>query len=219
VEPLEDRQDAGRRLAARLDRYRSRDPIVLAIPRGGVPVGYEIARRLGCPLDVLVVRKVATARDPEYGLGAVAEGGVTLLDERRMHDAGTSAAELEPVVRAERQQVLDRAARFRAGVPPVPWEGTTAIVVDDGAATGGTVAAGISAVRARGSRAVVVALGVAPAESVEMLRTLADDVVVALVPPVLEAVGQWYRRFEPVEDATVVRLLREARPPAPANRA
>jgi putative phosphoribosyl transferase len=214
-EPLEDRADAGRRLAARLERYRRDAPIVLAIPRGGVPVGAEIARALSCPLDVLVVRKVATNQDPEYGLGAVAEGDLTVLDERRVRAAGLTPEALEPIVRRERGAVRLRAARFRAGAPAVSWEGRTAIVVDDGVATGGTLAAGIAVVRARAPRAVIAAVGVAPAEAIVALRRSVEEVVVALIPPYLDAVGQWYRQFEPVDDATVVRLLREARPAAP----
>jgi putative phosphoribosyl transferase len=208
---LEDRADAGRRLAKRLERYRDATPLVLGIPRGGVPVGYEIARHLGCPLDVLLVRKVGAPGDPEYGLGAVAEGGVVRIDEARAREAGFSVADLAPVVAREVAELAARAARFRGAEPPPRLEGRTAIVVDDGVATGGTVEAGVEAVRARSPRAVVVALGVAPPDALRRLRRLADDVVAALAPPYLDAVGQWYRRFEPVEDAEVVHLLAVAR--------
>lgn len=213
-ERLDDRADAGRRLASRLERYRTLSPVVLAIPRGGVPVGFEIARALACPLDVLVVRKVAADADPEYGLGAVAERGVTVLDEDRVRAAGLTVDALGPVIRREREAVRERAARFRGETPPLAWENRTAIVVDDGVATGGTLAAGLAVVRARSPRAVVVAVGVASEEAVDTLRRSADAVFAALVPPYLDAVGQWYRRFEPVEDATVAGLLRSARPTA-----
>jgi putative phosphoribosyl transferase len=174
-------------------------------------VGYEIARHLGAELDVLLVRKVGAPGDPEYGLGAVGEGEVVVLDERRARDAGYSVADLAPVVQRELEEVRARARRFREGRPPPELDGRTVVVVDDGVATGGTVEAGIAVVRARQARTVVVALGVAPPEALRKLRTLADEVVVALVPPVLEAVGQWYRKFEPVEDEEVVRLLQQAR--------
>jgi putative phosphoribosyl transferase len=215
-EPLADRVDAGRRLAARLERYRALSPLVLGIPRGGVPVAFEIARTLNAELDVLLVRKVGAPGDPEYGLGAVAEGGVVAVDERRARAVGTSRAELEPVIRAELGEVADRARRFREGRPPPKPAGRTVVVVDDGVATGGTVEAGIAVVRAQRPSAVVVALGVAPPEAIARLRRLADDVVVALVPTFLEAVGQWYREFEPVDDREVVRLLAAARAWRPA---
>lgn len=214
---LEDRQAAGRQLAQRLEPYRREGPIVLGIPRGGVPVGYEIARRLACELDVLLVRKVGAPGDPEYGLGAVAEGGVVIVDERRALAAGFSREDLEPVVRRELEEVAARAVRFRGNRPAPELVGRTVIVVDDGVATGGTVEAGIAVVRARRPKAVVVALGVAPPQALGRLRELADDVVIALVPRFLEAVGQWYRRFEPVEDDEVARLLQSARSWAPAR--
>jgi len=211
IAPFEDREEAGRALALRLDRYRGEAPLVLGIPRGGIPVGYEIARRLACPLDVLLVRKVGAPADPEYGLGAVAEGGVVVLDEPRARAAGYSRQDLEPVVQRELHEVAARAVRFRGDRPPPALAGRTVIVVDDGVATGGTVEAGVSVVRTRKPRAVVVALGVAPSQALGRLRRIADEVVVALAPRYLEAVGQWYRRFEPVEDREVVRLLESAR--------
>ena len=217
VHLLEDREDAGRRLAARLEPYRSAVPIVLGIPRGGVPVGYEIARRLGCELDVLLVRKVGAPGDPEYGLGAVAEGGVVVVDERRTRMAGWSREDLEPIIRRELEEVTARAVRYRGDRPPPELSGRTVIVVDDGVATGGTVETGIGVVRARKPRAIVAALGVAPPEALDHLRETADDVVVALVPRFLEAVGQWYRRFDPVDDREVVRLLESARSWTGAN--
>lgn len=209
--PLADRADAGRRLAGALERYRSMSPVVLAIPRGGIPVGYEISRTLGCPLDVLLVRKVGAPGDPEYGLGAVAEGGIVRVDARRAREAGAGPSDLEPVVRREVAELAARAARYRGDRAPVPVEGRTAIVVDDGVATGGTVEAGVEVVRARRARSVVVALGVAPLAALTRLRAIADDVVVVLAPAYFEAVGQWYVRFEPVGDDEVVRLLQAAR--------
>jgi putative phosphoribosyl transferase len=217
VRRLRDRRDAGERLGLVLSQRALVDPIVLAIPRGGVVVGYEIARKLSAPLDVLIVRKVGAPGDPEYGLGAVAEGGLVRLDDGRLLAAGFTRADLDPVVRTELAEVADRAARFRGGRPPTPLDGRTAIVVDDGVATGGTVEAALSVVRARGPRAVVLALGVAPPEAMLRLRSLADEVIAALVPRRLAAVGEWYERFDQVEDAEVVRLLTDPHGPSPSG--
>ena len=220
--PLENRTQAGRLLAAQIDRLRLREPLILGIPRGGVPVAFEIAVHLGAPLDVLVVRKVGAPGDPEYGLGAVAEGGLVLIDERRARDAGFSRAMLEPEIRRELKEVVARVRRFRGDLPPAELSGRSVVVVDDGVATGGTVETGVAVVRARGPASVVVALGVAPPEALGRLRSVADDVVVALVPRRLEAVGQWYREFEAVDDDEVARLLAMARarsPPATSRSA
>ncbi len=204
---LRDRADAGRRLAERLASRRLVAPAVLAIPRGGVPVGAEIARRLAAPLDVLLVRKVGAPGDPEYGLGAVGEGGLVRIDEARAREAGFARSELLPVVRAEQAELARRVARFRGGRPALDVRGRTAIVVDDGVATGGTIETAVEIVRLRGPRGVVVALGVAPPEALRRLERLADAVEAALVPAHLEAVGQWYERFDQVDDADVVGLL------------
>ncbi len=210
--PLVDRADAGRRLGAALAEYRGERTVVVAIPRGGVPVAYEVARQLGAPLDVLLVRKIGLPGDPEYGLGAVAEGGVVVLDAPRIRACGLARSDLEPAVRRQRAEVERQAAAFRGGRPPLELQARTVLVVDDGVATGGTVEAAIDAVRARGAGRIVVAVGVAPPEAVRRLRARADGMVAILVPTLLEAVGQWYANFEPVEDAEVQRLLAAAGP-------
>jgi len=176
-----------------------------------VPVAYPIARRLGAPLDVLVVRKVGLPGDPEYGLGAVGEGGVVVVDERRAALAGLGRARLEPEVRREALEVERRLARFRRAAPAVDVAGSDVVVVDDGVATGGTVDAALAVLRARGPRSVTLAFGVAPAEAVERLRRAVDALEVVLVPPFFEAVGLGYRRFEPVEDEEVLAWLARAR--------
>ncbi|HYA57707.1 MAG TPA: phosphoribosyltransferase family protein [Thermoplasmata archaeon] len=214
--PLRNRSEAGQQLAERLLPSSKDRPIVLALPRGGVPVGFEIAQRLGAPLDVLIVRKVGAPGNPEYGLGAVGEGGVVSIDRRRARDSGYDLADLEPTVEREVEEVRRRVERFRGGRPLADLSGRTAILVDDGVATGGTVLAGIQVVRALHARRVVVALGVCPGDTLEALRREADEVVSLLVPTIFFAVGEWYRDFEPVDDSEVDRLLALARVRAPA---
>jgi putative phosphoribosyl transferase len=209
---FDDRQDAGRQLGERLERFRDRRPVVLAIPRGGVVVAFEVARRLAAPLDVLVVRKIGAPRNPEYGLGAVAEEGIRMLDERRMREIGYSAADLEPVVQRELKELERRVRRYREGRPRIEVTGRTVILVDDGVATGGTVRAGIRALRAWNVHRIVLALGVCPTETYSVLRREVDDLVVLRVPPHFFAVGEWYRNFGQVGDEEVCRLLREAAP-------
>jgi putative phosphoribosyl transferase len=211
VVPLRDRTTAGERLAERLLSYRDQAPVVLALPRGGVPVAYEIAVRLGAPLDVLIVRKVGAPSNPEYGLGAVVEGGTRFLDEPRIRAAGYTVRDLGPTIARESAEVDRRAREYRGAAPPVEIHGRTVIVVDDGVATGGTVLAALRAVRARGPRRVVLALGVAPPDTVELLRPEVDDLVVLAVPAVFFAVGEWYHRFNQVTDEEVRRLLERSR--------
>jgi len=189
------------------------DPVVLAIPRGGVVVGYEIARRLGAPLEVVVVRKVGSPQEAEYGLGAVAEGDLVRVDPDRARSVGASPTQLSEVVRTELAAVRQRTTLFRQGRLPLRLSGRSAVIVDDGIATGGTVEAAIQVVRRREPREILVAVGVAPPEAIERLRALGVDPLAVLVPPSFEAVGAWYERFEPVEDAEVLRLLEAAGAP------
>ncbi|MGA7860363.1 MAG: phosphoribosyltransferase family protein [Thermoplasmata archaeon] len=216
---FDDRREVGRRLAEKLLRYRADRPVVLGVARGGVPIAYEVARRLDAPLDVLVVRKVGAPRNPEYGLGAVAEGGIRLLDEPRIREAGYSLSELEPYVTAELEQVERRLRAFRGSRPRVDLRDRTVVVVDDGVATGGTMRAAIQAVRAQHPRWLVLALGVSPEETFRRLKREVDDLVVLLTPRHFYAVGQFYRHFEPVEDEEVQRLLGLAPTEVPAARA
>jgi putative phosphoribosyl transferase len=181
--------------------------VTLGIPRGGVVVAAEIVRRLGGAWDILLVRKVGVPGDPEYGLGAVAEGGVRYLDEPRVHAAGLRVRDLEATIAAEEGELARRRRLYRGERLRAELRGRTAILVDDGVATGGTMLAALEAVRREGPSRVIVALGVCPPSTGSRLREAADDLVVLLMPSAFEAVGQWYRRFEPVEDEEVVRLL------------
>ncbi len=207
LEPLPGRAEAGRRLGLALAHLRPSRPVVLGLPRGGVPVADPIARSLRAPLDVLVVRKIGAPGNPEYGLGAVVEGGGVYLDRPRLQEVGVTEAELGPSIRAERERAEREATRYRAGRPRVGIEGRVVVVVDDGVATGGSAIAAVRSLRAEGARRIVVALGVGPPDAIARLGREAEEVVVLLAPPAFYAVGQWYDDFAPVPERTVVRLL------------
>lgn len=214
VRRLPNRREAGRRLAERLAKYQAEKPLVLALPRGGVPIADEIAERLHAPLDVLIVRKVGAPGNAEYGLGAVVEGGHQYLDVARVREAGTTVAYLRPSVAAESREVERRCRLYRGDRPRTPLKDRFVILVDDGVATGGTVLAAIQSLRSSLVRKVVVALGVCPPGSMWPLAQHADDVVVLLVPEHFVAVGQWYDDFTQVTDAEVVRMLHRAHRPS-----
>ncbi len=202
-----DRHAAGRELAKRLSSLAIEDPIVLGLARGGVPVAYEVAQALAAPLDVLVVRKIGAPGNPEYGIGAIAEGDVRVLNEDAVRGLLVSVEELEAAVARERAEVDARVQRYRGGRPPIEVKGRTAIVVDDGLATGGTARAALRAVRARDPRRLVLAVPVGAPETVESLREEADEVICLLVPELMWAVGLWYEHFEPTSDAEIAALL------------
>ena len=152
-----DRRDAGRKLAAALDRFRIEDPLVLALPRGGVPVGYEVARALEAPLDILLVRKLGAPLQPEYGIGAIAEGGVRVIRSEDLELIGMGEAELDAIVARETEELDRRALVYRGEREALPVEGRTVILVDDGIATGGTAVAAGRVLRARGAARVILA--------------------------------------------------------------
>jgi putative phosphoribosyl transferase len=190
-----DRTDAGRRLGERLREELTGDAVVLGIPRGGVVV------------DVVVPRKIGAPFNPELGLGAIAPG-VQVLDGRLIRELGVSAAYLEREIAAQEREIERRQAAYRAGRPPVDARGRTAIVVDDGVATGGTAVAALRWARAAGAANVVLGVPVAPPQSLRMLEAEADRVVALALPEPFHAVGQWYRDFDQVPDDEVVALLR-----------
>jgi putative phosphoribosyl transferase len=205
-----DRRDAGRRLAARLAPLQLTGPVVLALPRGGVPVGYEIARTLEAVLDVLVVRKIGCPGQPELGLGAIGEGGVRVLNRPLIEACEVSSAALERVVRKELAELTRRVTRYRGGRGAVPILGRPVVIVDDGIATGSTVRAAIDVARRRGAAEVWVAVPVAPAETVEHLSAVADHVVCAGSLEWMASIGEWYDDFTQVSDDEVVELLTAA---------
>ncbi|WP_282703527.1 phosphoribosyltransferase family protein [Streptomyces sp. CC219B] len=207
---FENRADAGRRLARRLDHLRSGDVVVLGLPRGGVPVAHEVARALGAPLDVLVVRKLGLPWQPELGFGAVGEGGVRVLNDDVLAGVRLGAGEQAAVEEAQRAELDRRLRRYRSGREPLPLTGRTAVVVDDGLATGATAEAACRIVRDRGAARVVLAVPVGPHSTVDRLRAVADQVVCLLPVRLLGAVGAWYDNFEQVDDGEVTALLARA---------
>jgi len=202
-----DRKDAGRRLAARLAPMRGPDVVVLGLPRGGVPVAAEIARWLGAPLDVVVVRKLGAPGQPELAMGAIGEGGVLVVEERVLSSAHVTAEDLEVAGRRERAELESRLRLFREGRPRVPLAARTAVVVDDGIATGSTARAACAVVRALGAARIVLAVPVCAAGSVQAVASVVDDLVWLVAPSNFRAVGQFYDDFRPTEDDEVIELL------------
>jgi putative phosphoribosyl transferase len=202
-----DRHDAGRRLAAELERFRGQSPVVVAIPRGGVPVAAEVAGALGAPLDVIMVRKVGAPWQPEYAIGAVAEGGVQILAERELSMLGIGPSELDALVAKAEHELAERSARYRGKRPPLEVKGRTVLLVDDGLATGRTAQAAARALRERGAARIVLAVPVAAAQSVLEIAGSVDEVVAVQAPSDLLAIGFWYQDFRPTADEEVTTLL------------
>jgi predicted phosphoribosyltransferase len=205
-----DRADAGRQLADQLGAYAADGPIVLALPRGGVVPAFEIARTLHAPLDVLVVRKLGALGQPEFGIGAIAPDEVRVVDWSSARLAGMDESDVRAVVEREKRELARREERYRAGRPPLEVRGKTVILVDDGVATGVSVRAAIAYLRKRGVGRIVLAVGVMPPQTAEVLRSEVDDLVCVLMPDDLMAVGLYFDDFAPVEDDEVIALLDQA---------
>jgi putative phosphoribosyl transferase len=200
-----DRTDAGRRLAGRLGHLAGTPGlVVVGLPRGGVPVAAEVARALGAPLDVIVVRKLGVPARPELGMGAIGEDGVRVLDDEIVRRAGVTPAEIAAVEARERIELERRAARFRIGRDRVPLRGRTVVVVDDGIATGSTARAACLVARVEGAARVVLATPVAPVGWTDRLRDVADELVATATPEDFDAVGQFYDDFSQTTDEEVV---------------
>jgi putative phosphoribosyl transferase len=199
------RRDGGRELAARLTEYAGRDDtIVLALPRGGVPVAKEVAQALHAPLDVLVVRKLGVPWQPELAAGAIAPGGVIVMNPEIQAGVEDLDGLLAPVIKRERAELQRREALYRKNQPPLQVRDRIAILVDDGIATGATMQAAVLALRAMHARSVVIAVPVAPPDTVRRLGQLADRIVCLQQPISFFAVGQWYEEFPQVSDDEVI---------------
>jgi predicted phosphoribosyltransferase len=209
--PFEDRRDAGRRLAEKLYRFEGERPVIFALPRGGVPVGYEISRALRAPLDVFVSRKLGAPGQPEFGIGAVAAGGVRVLNQDVVRRLGIPDDYVERITAQELAEVGRRLRYFRGARPGTEVGGRTAILVDDGLATGVTARAAVQALRLRRPRRLVLAAPVCAAQTADLLRTEVDALVCLESPTDLGAIGFWYRNFEQTSDEEVVELLERAR--------
>jgi len=214
---FDDRTQAGRLLGQALEPCRDEHPVVVGLPRGGVPVAYEAAAAIDAPLDVILVRKLGTPGQHELAMGAIGEDGVRVLNEDIISLASVTPAELDREERAQRAELDDRSRRYRQGVPRIPLTGRVVIIVDDGIATGATARAAIGVARVEGASTVVLATPVAARSTVESIRQLADEVVALSTPDDLMAVGNWYRDFSPTTDDDVLRLLRAARPATPGD--
>ena len=208
--PFRDREDAGRRLAERLNRYRDEAPIILALPRGGVPVGYEIARALNAPLDVFIARKLGAPRRPEFGVGAVAQGGLRVLNADAIRALDIPEEYINRVAAEETAEIERRLRLLRGDRPEPEVRERTTILVDDGLATGVTARAAIEALRRRSPRRLVLAVPVCAEQTAEAIRSEVDELVCLEAPSNLVAIGLWYRDFGQVSDEEVIELLKSA---------
>jgi len=208
---FEDRRQAGRTLARGLDAYAGRDDVlILALPRGGVPVAYEVAEALGAPLDVFLVRKLGVPGHEELAMGAIASGGVRVLNAAIVAQFRIPASRIEAVTRQEERELRRRERYYRGDHPPLDVRGRTVILVDDGLATGSSMRAAIAAVRRLGPKRVVVAVPVAPPATCHELSALADEVISAATPEPFLSVGRFYQDFEQTGDEEVKELLERA---------
>lgn len=214
--PFRDRTEAGQALAAMLGEYAGRDDvIVLALPRGGVPVAYEVAQALGAPLDVFLVRKLGAPGHEELAMGAIASGGVVVMNDEVVKAMKVQADDILDAIEAERRELARREEAYRDGRPPADVRGRTVILIDDGLATGSTMRAAVTALRRQDPARIVVAVPIGAAATCDEMRTIADDCLCVFTPEPFRAVGLWYEDFSQTEDDEVAALLARARADSP----
>lgn len=207
-----DRTDAGRKLAAILPALDAQESVlVLGLPRGGVPVALELARVLRAPLDVFVVRKLGAPTQPELALGAIATGGIHVVNQELIGFLGVEPDVLDQIIVREREELIKREQEYRGNLPPIQLEGATVVMVDDGLATGASMRAGLTALLDGHPARVIAAIPVAPPETLAAIRRMVDQVVCIATPDPFYSVGAWYARFDQVSDDEVRACLREAR--------
>jgi putative phosphoribosyl transferase len=206
--PFRDRREAGRVLASRLKKYAGRnDVVVLALPRGGVPVAFEVAEALGAPLDIFLVRKLGTPGHRELAMGAIASGGIRVINDDVVRWLGISPEQIDAVAREEQRELERRQQAYLEGRAPQPLEGRIVVLVDDGLATGSTMRAAAEAVRQRNPAQVIVAVPVGAPETCREMAAVADEVICAQTPEPFSAVGQWYLNFDQTTDEEVMDLI------------
>jgi predicted phosphoribosyltransferase len=217
--PFADRRQAGVALAQQLSNYKGRnDVVVLALPRGGVPVAYEVARALDAPLDIFVVRKLGMPGHREFAIGALASGGVRIMNDEMVHAYGIPTSAIDRVVREETEELERREQLYRADLLPLDLRSRVVLLVDDGLATGATMTAAVKAIRAHQPARVVVAVPVGAPDTCQEMQEVADQVVCARTPQPFSAVGLWYRDFSETSDDEVRALLRQERELVAARR-
>lgn len=207
---FKDREEAGRILANRLTKYADQKPIVLGLPRGGVPVAFEVAKALKAPLDVYVVRKLGVPGHEELAMGAIASGDVRVLNKPVVGDLGISEEAIETETRKEQQELKRRELLYRGKRPPLDVSNRTVVLVDDGIATGSTIKAAIAALKKQKAGRIVVAVPVAPASTIDELKTEVDEVVCVSTPEMFFAISVWYDEFPQTSDEEVCELLKKA---------
>jgi predicted phosphoribosyltransferase len=208
--PFRDRREAGRVLAHKLKKYAGRhEVVVLALPRGGVPVAFEVAEALGAPMDIFLVRKLGTPGHRELAMGAIASGGIRVLNDEVVRWLGISDEQIDAVAREEQRELERRQQAYLEGRGLTPLEGRIVILVDDGLATGSTMRAAVQAVRQHNAARIVVAVPVGAPDTCSEMAALADEVVCARMPEPFSAVGQWYLDFDQTTDSEVMDLIHE----------
>jgi putative phosphoribosyl transferase len=209
MEKIRNREEAGKNLAARLAAYTGRENVlILALPRGGVPVAEPIAKALKSPLEAFIVRKLGVPGHRELAMGAIASGGVRVMNEDVVRSLGISEEQIEKVAKEEERELARREQQYRGDRPPLELSGKTVILVDDGVATGATMRVAIKALRKGGARKLVVAVPVAPPDTCEILCREVDELVCPFRPSPFHAIGLWYEDFPQISDETVTRILK-----------